>query len=62
VEGLHEERFAELDAMYQAVTQNRPVAHDARWGMGNLEVVLAIMQSGRERREIMMSHQCPSYE
>jgi phthalate 4,5-cis-dihydrodiol dehydrogenase len=62
VEGLREERFAELDEMYQAVTQNRPVAHDGRWGMATLEVVLGIMQSGRERREIMMSHQCPSYE
>jgi phthalate 4,5-cis-dihydrodiol dehydrogenase len=62
VEGLHEERFAELDEMYQAVMQDRPVAHDGRWGMATLEVVLAIMQSGRERREIMMTHQCPSYE
>ena len=62
VEGLREERFAELDEMYQAVTQNRPVEHDGRWGMATLEVVLGIMQSGRERREIMMTHQCPSYE
>lgn len=62
VEGLREERFAELDEMYQAVLQDRPVAHDGRWGMATLEVVLAIMQSGRERREIMMTHQCASYE
>lgn len=61
VEGLHDERMAELNEMYEAVIQDRPVRHDGRWGMATLEVVLAIMQSGRERREIMMSHQCPAY-
>ena len=35
--------------------------HDARWGMATLEVVLAFMQSSKERREIMLSHQCPAY-
>jgi len=62
VEGIHDERMGELDEMYDAVQHNRPVAHDGRWGMATLEVVLAIMQSGRERREISMTHQCPSYE
>ena len=61
VEGLHDERMAELNEMYEAVTEDRPVRHDGRWGMATLEVVLAIMQSGQERREIMMSHQCPAY-
>ena len=61
VEGLHDERMAELYEMYQAIMQDRPVRHDGRWGMATLEVVLAIMQSGRERREIMMSHQSPGY-
>lgn len=62
VEGIHDERMAELDEMYAAVTQNRPVAHDGRWGMATLEVVLAIMQSGKERREIIMRHQVQAYE
>ena len=61
VEGLHDERMAELNEMYEAIIQDRPVRHDGRWGMATLEVVLAMMQSGRERREIMMSHQCPAY-
>lgn len=61
VEGLHDERMAELYEMYEAIMQDRPVRHDGRWGMATLEVVLAIMQSGRERREIMMSHQSPAY-
>lgn len=62
VDGVHDERMAELDEMYQAITQNRPVHHDGRWGMATLEAVLAMMQSGRERREIMLSHQCPPWE
>ena len=44
VEGLHDERMAELDEMYQALTTGRPVRHDGRWGTATLEVVLAIMQ------------------
>jgi phthalate 4,5-cis-dihydrodiol dehydrogenase len=61
VEGLHDERMAELDEMYQALTAGRPVRHDGRWGTATLEVVLAIMQSAREHREIMLSHQCDAY-
>ena len=61
VEGLHDERMAELDEMYQALTTARPVRHDGRWGTATLEVVLAIMQSAHEHREIMLSHQCDAY-
>ena len=53
-------REAELDELYQAVVNDRPVFHDGRWGEATLEVVLAIMQSAKERREIMMSHQVPT--
>jgi len=55
-------RAAELEEMYQAVRHDRPVFHDGRWGEATLEVVLAIMQSARERREIMLAHQVPSPE
>jgi phthalate 4,5-cis-dihydrodiol dehydrogenase len=61
VEGLHDERMAELDEMYQALTTGRPVRHDGRWGTATLEVVLAIRQSAHERREILLSHQCDAY-
>lgn len=57
----HHERMAELDEMYQALTTGRPVRHDGRWGTATLEVVLAIMQSSREHREIMLAHQCEAY-
>ncbi len=55
-------RAAELEEMYQAVRHDRPVFHDGRWGEATLEVVLAIMQSARERREIPMAYQVPSLE
>lgn len=62
VEGVQDERMAELDEMYQAITEGRPVHHDGRWGMATLECVLGMMESGRERREIQMTHQCPAWE
>ncbi len=61
VEGIHDERMAELDEMYQALTTDRPVRHDGRWGSATLEVVLAIRQSALERQEIRLSHQCDAY-
>ena len=61
VEGLRG-RAAELEELYAAVVENRPVFHDGRWGTATLEVVLGIMESARERREIHMSRQVPSPE
>jgi phthalate 4,5-cis-dihydrodiol dehydrogenase len=52
-------RRAELEELYDAVVGGQPVWHDGRWGMATLEVCLAIMQSARERREIMLQHQVP---
>lgn len=46
-----------LDALWAAVREGRRDFHDARWGKATLEVVLAILQSARERREITLSHQ-----
>jgi predicted dehydrogenase len=61
VEGIHDERMAELDEMYQALTTGRPVRHDGRRGTATLEVVLAIRQSALERQEIRLSHQRDAY-
>jgi len=38
--------------------EGRPIQHDGRWAMATLEVGNAITQSARERREIMVTHQC----
>ncbi len=53
------QRRAELEELYDAVIHGKPLWHDGRWGMATLEVCLAILQSGRERREIMLHHQMP---
>ncbi len=62
VSGRSASRNSELQELYEAVTQNRPVYHDGRWGMATLEVCLAIMQSARERREVILTHQSPTHE
>ena len=48
------------DILNEAVTQNRPVFADGRWGKSTLEVVLAILQSSKEKREIELRHQVAS--
>ncbi len=53
-------RAAELDELYDAVVNGRPVRHDGRWGEATLEVVLGIMESARRRAEVFMSHPVPT--
>ena len=50
---------SELEELYAAITDDRPIVHDGRWGAANVEVCDAVMQSSRERREEFMSHQVP---
>jgi phthalate 4,5-cis-dihydrodiol dehydrogenase len=52
----------EIDEMYAAVTEDRPVYHDGRWGMATLEVCLAIMESARTRKEVFLTHQTPTFD
>jgi phthalate 4,5-cis-dihydrodiol dehydrogenase len=51
------DRAGELLKLHQAVTQNKPVFNDGKWGKATLEVLLAILQSSRERREMFLQHQ-----
>lgn len=51
------QRVAEIAELYKAVVNNRRVLHDGHWGEATLEVCLAILESARERREILLSHQ-----
>jgi phthalate 4,5-cis-dihydrodiol dehydrogenase len=53
------QRRAELEELYDAVVLGKPLWHDGRWGMATLEVCLAIMESARQRKEIMLQHQVP---
>ncbi|MFI5266793.1 MAG: Gfo/Idh/MocA family protein [Chloroflexota bacterium] len=59
VQGQKIGRRAELEELYGCVVLGKPLFHDGRWGMATLEVSLSIMQSARERREIMLTHQVP---
>jgi phthalate 4,5-cis-dihydrodiol dehydrogenase len=53
--------FMDEEAMelYNAVRQGKPMLHDARWGMATAEVQRAILESAKQRKEIMLQHQVP---
>lgn len=46
-----------LQALYESLRLGRISLHDARWGKATLEVALALLQSSREEREIVLAHQ-----
>jgi phthalate 4,5-cis-dihydrodiol dehydrogenase len=50
-------RQGELSEFYKTIVEGAPMFHDGLWGMGTLEVSLAIQESAKDRREIMLSHQ-----
>jgi predicted dehydrogenase len=58
VEGGRGVGTLEMQEMHDAIFANAPIIHDGRWATATLEVALAIVQSGRERREVMLSRQC----
>jgi len=53
-------RAGEVQALVDAVRENRPAFPDARWSRATLEACIAILESSRERREILMQYQVPS--
>jgi phthalate 4,5-cis-dihydrodiol dehydrogenase len=52
-------RHAIVDQMYEAMVKGRRPSADGRWGKATLEVLLAVLESARQRREIFLSHQVP---
>jgi phthalate 4,5-cis-dihydrodiol dehydrogenase len=55
------DRAGDLLRLYDAVTENRDILADGTWGKATLEVVIAILQSSSERREIALTHPiCPT--
>jgi len=46
-----------LDDMIAAIRAGKPPLQDGRWAKANVEVMLALLQSARERREIMLDYQ-----
>lgn len=55
-------RGAVIDEVYYAVTEGRSVVHDGRWAKATMEVCLAMLESARTRREVMLEHQVPTRE
>jgi len=55
-------RAAELLELHEAVTEDREPFLDANWGKATVEVILAILQSSKERREVLLEHQVPCRE
>ncbi|MBI68380.1 MAG: hypothetical protein CL777_06520 [Chloroflexi bacterium] len=50
-------RDQELEELYNAVRLGRPVFHSGAWGMATLEVGLAINESTKTHKDIVLSHQ-----
>jgi phthalate 4,5-cis-dihydrodiol dehydrogenase len=46
-----------IDALYGAVVRGEAPRHGGAWGMATLEVVLAILRSAREGRDVELAHQ-----
>jgi phthalate 4,5-cis-dihydrodiol dehydrogenase len=46
-----------IDELYEAVVDGKPALHDGAWAMATLEACRAILQSSREGREVMLTHQ-----
>ena len=50
-------RGAVIDEFCGAIASGRPTLHRGEWGVATLEACLAILQSAREGRGVMLSHQ-----
>ena len=55
-------RDGRIDSYYETIAHGRPLPADGSWGMATLEVLLAIEESGRERKEIFLHHQTPTVD
>ena len=53
-------RDAVVGELYEAAVNGRQPVHNGRWGMANLEVCLAVLESARERKEVYLFHQVPA--
>ena len=50
---------SEVMELYDAVRHDKQMLHDGRWGWATAELQWAILESARQRREIMLTHQVP---
>ncbi len=59
---MEDGRDGRINTFYDAVAGDRPLPADARWGNATLELLLAIEESGRQRREMFLEHQTPTVD
>jgi phthalate 4,5-cis-dihydrodiol dehydrogenase len=52
-------RHGIVNQLYEAVVNGRRPFADGRWGKATVEVLLAVLASARERREVFLAHQVP---
>jgi phthalate 4,5-cis-dihydrodiol dehydrogenase len=55
-------RDGRINTFYDAIVHNRPLPADGAWGLATLEVILAIEESGRTRKEALLRHQVPTID
>ncbi len=55
-------RDGRLNTFHDAIVTGRPLPADARWGNATLELLLAIEQSGEQRKEMFLEHQTPTVD
>ena len=46
-----------IDELYRAVVHGEAPLHDGAWAMATLEVLLAILRSAQEGRDVTLNHQ-----
>jgi len=53
-------RWGRVNTFYESLIRDESPPADGRWGMATLEVILSIIKSGEERREVFLEHQTPT--
>jgi len=55
-------RDGRINTFYDAIVRGQPLPADGAWGLATLEVILAIEESGRTRKEVFLRHQVPTID
>ncbi len=55
-------RDGRINSFYDAIVRGRPLSADGAWGMATLDVILAIEESAKTRKEVLLRHQVPTID
>ena len=55
-------RDGRINTFHEGIVSDRPLPADGAWGLATLEVLLAIEESGRTRKEAFLRHQVPTID